>query len=276
MLSQQLVPPGSSAETLNGSHLTTPVNDDRSFLVPENPWPLDPVSLELGLPIALPIAQRPPNKKFYSLKTNGHHAAGFPDEHPYLQAEDDRVLRWSRVQEGLRILHWRAHEYYDGVTLPDNEHEHFLVTLLNSANYASPYGLDLSQPKPKIVRLSEPELMALQAPGILHQQEGMHWRIGHYFGRYIIKHGVEPIREAVVVSDFLEAKDPARRLKLGHDVIRLAAETVISPIESVYESARKQGSISPNNPARAVRFMMKHFDQRQVDYFETMMRKLVA
>ncbi len=35
MSAQQLVPPGSYAETLNGSHLTTPVDDDRSFYLAE-------------------------------------------------------------------------------------------------------------------------------------------------------------------------------------------------------------------------------------------------
>lgn len=254
----------------------TPVNHDRGFsiLLPANPAPMDERALSLGIRIALPIAPTEPRKKVYSQKTNGHHAAGFPAEHPDLQGDDLRVLRWVRVQEGLRILHWQYHEHYDGILLSETEHERFLATLLYSAGYVPAEGVDVSAAKPKVIRLTDNMLNRLHDPGVLHQQEGMHWRIGYFFGRYIIKHGLEPIKKATEVSQFLETSDHLRRHRLGHDVIRLAAEAVIDPIESVYQQARATGQISHVQPGRALRFMMKHFDARQPDYFDVISRQL--
>ena len=59
MTTQQMVPPGSSVETLNGSHLTTPVDDDRSFLLqqesiwlpPREVWLINPYVDKIDTPL---------------------------------------------------------------------------------------------------------------------------------------------------------------------------------------------------------------------------------
>ncbi len=86
---------------------------------------------------------------------------------------------------------------------------------------------------------------------------------------------MDAVRDTVVAAQFLEA-DPHRRLKLGHDVIRLAAEAVLDPFEPFYQTARKNGLINPAMPSRALRFVMTHFDNRQPDYFNTLQENLEA
>ncbi|HVC36698.1 MAG TPA: hypothetical protein VNE40_04650 [Candidatus Dormibacteraeota bacterium] len=281
MTGEQIFPPGErSLQPMNQA----PIEDGRGIFVSShldnwpleltpratNLAPLDEKALELGTKIALPIAQLPPYKKIYSKTKNGHHAAGFPATHPSLQGDDLRVIRWSRIQEGLRILHWRYHEYYDGIELPETDHQRFLSVLLYSAGYIPEWGVDVRGSQPKLIRLSEESRQALHEPGVLHQQDQMHWRIGYFFGRHILKYGLGDIREALAVSQFLETNDELKKRKLGHAVIRLAAEVVLDPIELVYQQAKSSGQIGPEQPTRALRFIMKHFDERQSDYFDIM------
>jgi hypothetical protein len=247
----------------------------KEIFTPVNPAPIDERAAEMGIRIVLPIAQIPIQGKRRSKKIDGHHASGFPHDHPELQG-DARVIRWARVQEGLVSLHGRFHHFHDGTLLPRSDNELFVATLLYSAGYVSECGVDVSKRRPRIIRLNDDMLNDLHAPGVLHQQYGTHWRIGNFFARYIIQNGLEPIRETVEVAQLLEAKNESEKRRLGHDVIRLATEVVLDPVEGVYQNARAEGRISATKPPRALRFLMKHFDERQPDYFDEIIDQLAA
>lgn len=247
----------------------------KAVFAPQCPAPVDERALSLGLHIVLPIVQASILSKRHSTKIDGHHASGFPSEHPELQGVG-RVIRWARVQQGRRQLHSRYHNCYDGVILPKTEQELFMTTLLYVANYVPDVGVDVSGRKARLVKL-EPDIRAqLQAPGIISPQLGSEWRVGYFFGQYIMKHGLEPVKETVEAAKFLEARDQLRRYRLGHQVLRLAAEAVLEPVEGIYQTARAQGHISPTKPDRALRFMMLHFNNHQPDYFDSLHQALAA
>lgn len=248
-----------------------------------SPAPLDELALEFGIRIPLLIAPLEPHKHNYSQRIDGHHGAGFPSDLPALELRSDsddlvnelRVVRWSRVQETLRILHSLYHQKYDHTPLPRDDHELFKAALLNSAKYVPPYTVDVRGKKAKLAKTEDQQLEHLHQPGVIHQQEHTQWKIGYFFGRYIIKYGLEAVRDTVEVAQFLEA-DETRRHSLGFAVMRLAAEAVVDPLEKTYQSARSKRFISPAMPPRASRFLMKHFNERQPDYFKTLEQQLVA
>lgn len=291
MSGQRITPPGTNAEV---AVLTpAPVDHDRGILInrpdtfttvdtpykPQNPCPLDERALALGLHVTLLIAPTGVDQTC-SQKVDGHHGAAFPASNPALGGnlqpvtkdqemirDDLRVIRWSRIQETERLLHNKCHSEHDGVTLPFDEHENFIVLLLNAARYIPAQGMDFSRRKPRIITLDEEMKRRLQLPGVIYNQERMEKRIGYYFGRYIVKYGLPSVKEITEVSQFLETTDELARLRLGNRIIRLASRAVIDPAESLYQSARAAGRLSPNSPKRALGFMMKHFDNKQPDYF---------
>lgn len=248
-----------------------------------SPAPLDEQALELGIRIPLLIAPLEPRRANYSPRRDGHHGAGFPNDHPDLalkEPSDDlmdelRVVRWSRIQETLRVLHTSYHAKYDHTPLPQNIHESFMAALLHSARYVPPHAVDVRGRRAKIVKVDEQQLEHFHQPGVIHQQEQTQWKIGYFFGKYIMKYGLDAVRDTVEAAQFLAA-DEAQRKCLGFAVMRLAAETVVDPLEKTYQSARNRRLISPMMPPRALRFVMKHFNQRQPDYFDSLYDQLVA
>ncbi len=292
---QRLTPPGIHAELIVPP--PAPVEHDGGFLigsqfdtyVPQNPCPLDEIGLARGLPITLTIAPTGIDSR-YSQAVDDHHGVAYPSRIKELggtilrtqtkaqeiERDDLRAIRWSRLQETERILHNRCHDAYDGVTLPLDVHKRFLVTLLYAANYIPQQAIDLSKPRPKIITLDEYMRRQLLEPGILHKQKRMEARIGYYFGRYIVNYGLAAVKETIEVSQFLEAKDALERQRLGHRIIRNAAQVVIDPVEGIYQSARAKGRISQSRPKRALGFMIQHFDHKQPDYFDTIEQELKA
>jgi hypothetical protein len=255
------------------------IHDDRMLT---SPVPLDERALAFGITVPLLVAPLEPYRKSCSRRVDGHHGAGFPGDHPGLQPDtvngmgaDSRVIRWSRMQEMLRVLHDRAHSHFDHTPLPQNEHDGFQAALLHVARYIPPTSIDVRGSKWEEVRTTQEQIGQLHLPGVIHPQEHTHWKIGHFFGRHIIEHGLFAVRNTHEASRFLEA-DSRRRTKFGHDLLRLAAEVVVDPIEPFYQSARRDGLISPTMPDRALRFVMLHFDQRQPDYFESLQGELEA
>ena len=292
---QHQSPPGIHAELIVSP--PAPIERDGGFFIqypseyyaPQNPCPLDEIALARGLHVTLTIAPTGIDSR-YSQEIDGHHGVAYPSRIKELgglilgaqtkaqevERDDLRAIRWSRLQETERILHNRCHDAYDGVTLPVDVHKKFLVTLLYAANYIPQQAIDLSKPKPKIITLDEDMRRRLLEPGILHKQKRMEARIGHYFGRHIVNFGLAAVKETVEVSQFLEVKDALERQRLGHRIIRNAAQAVIDPVEGVYQSARAHGRISHSSPKRALGFMILHFDHKQPDYFDTMEQELKA
>jgi hypothetical protein len=147
--------------------------------------------------------------------------------------------------------------------------------LLHLAQYVAPYAVDVRGSKPRIVKVDEEQVAKLHQPGVLHAQDRMQWKIGYFCGKYIVKHGLEAVRDTTEAAQFLAA-DEVQRQKLGFAVMRLAAEAVVDPVEATYQTARSRRLISPAMPPRASRFMMKLFQNRQPDYFDMLARNLVA
>ena len=279
---QRPTPPGTNAELLVSQ--PAPVDYDGGFFesppfTPQNPCPLDERALSLGLHVTLLIAPTGVDRA-QSQRIDGHHGAAYPASNPALggnllptnveaelRRDDKRVIRWSRIQEVERILHNRCHSNYDGTTLPVDEHEKFIVMLLNAAHYIPAQAMDLSGSKPRIITLDDAMKQRLHSPGVIHKQARMEKRIGYYFGRYIVRYGLPTIQEVSEVSQFLETKDDLARRRLGNRIIRLASKAVIDPAEPLYQSARAAGRLTPQSPKRALGFMMKHFDNKQPDYF---------
>lgn len=286
MIIQRPTPPSLNAECIVSP--SAPVETDRGFFKPQNPCPVDERALQAGLHVTLLIAPTSVDQR-YSQRIDGHHGAAFPSHNPAFGAElqattleseiardDARAIRWSRIQEVKRILHNRCHDAYDGTVVPANEHENFAVALLNAAKYIPAQAMDFSTNKPKLITLDAAMRQRLQAPGVIHKQRRMEARVGYFFGRYIIKHGLHTVLETAEVSQFLETTNELERLRLGRRILRLASRSVTDPVEGIYQSARAQGRISRSSPKRALGFMMWHFDHKQPDYFSTIERQLKA
>lgn len=75
----------------------------------------------------------------------------------------------------------------------------------------------------------------------------------------------------------MESQDNFERWKLGYTILRMAAEVVLDDIEPHYQHARETGQIDPTKqPRRALRFLMKHFDNRQPEYDRSIANALAA
>lgn len=223
----------------------------------------------------LPIAPVEVTQRQAKYGEDDHHRL-FPGEDERLKTpglaqgelDERRGPRWAGLQYGQRWLHTRYHQFYpEGVELPTNEHQSFALGLLLSVGYAPQEAVDVSRRRPCIVTIDDDMRKQLQEN--LHQQYDRRWAIGWFFGRYITRHGLKEVLGSGLVNEFLDEKtNSQKRLRLGFRIISQAAEVVLDPVEPVYERARKRGQISVESPETARRFLMKHFNNRQPDYFE--------
>lgn len=207
----------------------------------------------------LPIALRPSRHGW-----NEHHAFFFSSD-PLLQGDEQRVVRWSRLQYVPEDLHTFYHQEYDEVWLPRTPESRFKTVLLNSAGYLPNHAVDVSGKGVKKVLISRDEQIFFQANNIFRTQQRMGWRIGYYLAHEILKNGLDAVRDTQEVAQFLEARNQTERQMRTFGVIRAASSLVLESFEPIYEVARTNGSIR-RPETTATRFVMRLFDHHQPDY----------
>lgn len=206
-------------------------------------------------------------------KWDEHHAA-FESSDERLQGWNHRPVRWSRIQYGPQRQHRAYHRRYDGIWLPESEEQYFTMTLLNAANYMPDHAVRVSRRQGERKVLITDDLRSFMYKNrVFRQQRGRKWAIGFYFAHYILENGLDAIRETQEVAEFVEASSHYERQLKTYSVIRAAANVVLESVEPVYETARKKGSIRRTEPT-AVRFLMRHFEDRQPDYVPDINRRL--
>lgn len=242
-----------------------------------NMAPTEYLERAFGIHMPLPIAPVDISRRKVRQGFNDHHRL-FDSEDERIKTPDlvngeldeRRIARWAGLQYGSKWLHGRYHDAYDEVWLPEDEHHNFALGILFSARMLPTHAVDVQHHKPRIVPIDEAMRLRFQQEGVLHQQEGRRWAIGYFFGRYILRHGLDEVIETDTVAQFIDEKtEPKLKLRLGFRIISAAAEVVLDPIEGLYQQARQEGQISLETPETARRFLMKHFDNRQPDYFAT-------
>lgn len=247
--------------------------------------PAEEIDLPFGMSMPLPIAPVYLDYRHYKKGSNSHHRLFHGNDEkiktPNLEIgelDERRVARWAGLQYGSRWLHGRYHKFYpDGAKLPETEHQNFALAVMFSAGYIPNQAVDVQYQTPAIINVHEDMRWRLQQPGVLHQQYDRHWAIGHFFGRYILRHGLREVIESETVARFIDPMTkPNARIRLGFKIISQAAEIVLDPVEPIYQVARETGQIRPENPQTARRFLMQHFDNRQPDYFQTIAVQAMA
>lgn len=242
--------------------------------------PIDEQLRQSGIYVPLPLNPFVPSS--FPDKEDRHHTF-FPADAPELHyveyqhnqlALNPRAVRWSRIQQGNALLHRMYHHQYEEVPLPQTDEERFKTMLLCSAGYVPQLAVNpIGQSQ--IVKVTERMRDHLQTHGRIRQDDGRRWQVGLFFGNYIIQNGMDAVKETAEAAQFMETTDQFKRWTLGFSVLRIAAQSLLDDIEPQYERARRQGQINPHrSPPRALRFLMKHFDNRQPDYQQALQESL--
>ncbi len=248
--------------------------------------PTADIEAPFGIQIPLKIAPAHSHPKALSRGQDSHHLIfdsedeRIKTDYRVLQAAGDildekRASRWSAVLYGSRWAHGRYHDFYpEGIWMPENEDQNFALAFYLSARYVADWAVDVQSRSPRLVSVNSE--MREELRDNLYQQHDRHWAIGYFFARYILRHGLEDITDSETVTRFLEAGNEYKiRRKLGYKVVNEAMDVALEPIEPFYQAARAKGNISSDMPATARGFLLRHFDNRQPDYFDTIEAKLL-
>ncbi len=273
----------------------------RSLNEPVSPVPQDEDALYRGIHIPLFVSPQA-EMDCPTIAQNGDHVA-FPSRHPWLAPDtgpdqfeledkhgfkglkpytewlsttydDARVMRWVTIQETAEITHRQKHNHYDGIIFPESDDEWFKAVLLRRAGYVPKQVLVFEEGRAGVENIQPEEIAYLRSTGVVHAQRENEWRINYYIARYIMHNGLSHVYDTEQASRFLETKEKLEGYRLGHEIIRLAAQAVADSVEGFYQSARNDGRISHGLPQSSVRFMMLNFKNRQPDYFRGMRRTI--
>jgi hypothetical protein len=247
---------------------------------------LAPVDEYSGLP--LPIAPLAVdlsfirNQKRYleSSRSDEHHHF-YPNAS--LESDGQRVLRHSRLQYGVRLLHDKYHRFYDRADLSGSDASCFELGILATAGYIPELAVDVRGKNPRIVRLSEQQREEMQSQTIYPEQRYSETtgrdmnkiKRGWFFMNYALNQNFDHVKQ-YLLEEFIETDDKKRRLWLGSTIVDLAFWKASEQIEGVYKSAYKAGLIPASQPKNSVGFLRSVVNGYQPDYFEAMESRIVA
>lgn len=208
-----------------------------------------------GLP--LPVAPRIERIPLRRPDIADWHHHFHPREDPRLKTVGGLALRNVRMQLVPREFHnegpQQYHRFFDGPPIPEDEATQFGMCILACAGYIPDEGIDLMHGEPKVVVLDHNQRNILRT----HKQNNFDYRyfrygydpIRQFFAKYILNQALEDIIPPTMTDEFLQTKDKARQIELGHEILMLASSSVTEGIARTYSQFRQSGRLHEQMPA---------------------------
>lgn len=254
MITERMVPPGSSDNILTSSHLPTPADTGRSFLLRQfaevadnNPPFMTPVDEFSGLPWVMAPPNYPLPAHRPELADDNH--AFHPSRSPLLATPAGIALRNSRVQR----VDWYDHHIiyhgnFAGPEIPVEEADIFRRVVFAVARYIPDRALDCHGYEPQAVRIT-----TAQKERLWRTQELRVARPGlvrGFLGDYVVRQDLSHVKESMI-DEFLNTKNQSRLDFLGQWLLAQATEVATEPIDTSYRIAAKSGNMPPHLTAKS-------------------------
>ncbi len=214
--------------------------------------------------------------------TNRHH--GYYYARDFLKGTDEnRALRFSRIQYVKEVPHQRLHKLFDGTQMISGRAQAFKLALLNCAPYVPRYAIDLSRPTEDILELNARQRAKLMLPNTFTVEKDVEQRneIGAFLMRYAIGQDFDHVKRDYI-DQFIElmndgdddAQKAELRTLLGMKLINTALGAAVDPLFADYSRARREQAIPDWAPVCAFSALKNRVRGTEQNYFAELSQRL--